>query len=85
MSDTVVKVDRSRASALEAAVSAGGAASVQEAVETALDAWLAEQSLAKLPDETLRRLWREGLESGDAGALDLDALKAEARRAPGAP
>ncbi len=85
MSDTLVKVDKSRAAALAAAVSAGGAASMQDAVENAVDAWLADQALAILPDEALQRLWREGLESGDAGALDLAALKAEARRAARAP
>lgn len=83
MSDTFVKVDEKRAAALEAAVSIGSAASVQAAVESAVDAWLAEQALAQADDETLRRLWDEGLASGDAGALDFSALKADARgRAP---
>ncbi|MCR6646360.1 MAG: hypothetical protein NVV62_18505 [Terricaulis sp.] len=79
MSDTFVKVDEKRAAALEAAVSSGGAASVQAAVDSAVDAWLAEQALAQTDDETLRRLWDEGLASGDAGILDFAALKAEAR------
>jgi Arc/MetJ-type ribon-helix-helix transcriptional regulator len=85
MSDTLVKVDRSRTAALQAAVSAGGAASVQDAVECAVDAWLAEQALANLPQEALQRLWQEGVRSGDAGTLDLDAVKAEARRLAGVP
>lgn len=85
MSDTLVKVDQARALALEAAVSAGGAASVQEAVESALDAWLTEQTLSQLPDDVLRRLWREGIESGVASALDLNALKSEARHIANTP
>ncbi len=85
MSDTLVKVNKSRAAALQAAVSAGGAASLQDAVECAADAWLAEQALANLPQEDLQRLWQEGVQSGDAGALDLDAVKAEARRLAGIP
>ena len=85
MDDTHIKVDENRVSALKAAVSAGGAASVQAAVESAVDAWLAERALAVLPDDVLRTLWRGGVESGDAGAIDFDALKAEARRIVGAP
>lgn len=82
MSDTTIFVDDERAEALKAAVSAGGAPSVQAAVETAVDAWLAEQTLAQASDETLQRLWREGVESGDAGEIDFALLKAEARRTP---
>lgn len=85
MSETLVKVDESRTAALLAAVSAGGAESVQDAVDSAVDAWLADRALTHLPDEALRRLWREGLESGDAGGLDFGALKAEARAAALAP
>jgi len=80
MSDTTIKVDEGRAAALKAAVSAGGASSVQDAVESAVDAWLTDQALSKANDETLQRLWREGIESGVAGEIDFGALKAEARR-----
>jgi len=82
MSDTLIHVDEERAEALRAAVSAGGAASVQAAVESAVDAWLAEQALQSVSDQALQVLWREGVESGDAGPIDLAAVKAEARRAP---
>lgn len=77
MSDTLIKVGETRAAALQAAVAAGGAASVQDAVDSAVDAWLADQALSNLPDETLQRLWREGVASGDAGALDLAARFSE--------
>ncbi len=80
MDDTLIKVDQVRAAALKAAVSAGGAKSVQDAVESAVDAWLTDQALAHVSDEKLQELWREGLESGDAGEIDFAALKAEARR-----
>jgi Arc/MetJ-type ribon-helix-helix transcriptional regulator len=80
MSDTVIKVDENRAAALEAVVSAGGAESVQAAVESAVDSWLTDQALNKASDEALHRLWSEGLNSGVAGTIDFAALKAEARR-----
>jgi len=79
MSDTIIRVDEERAKALAEAVSAGGAPSVQAAVERALDAWLQEQALAQVSDETLKKLWDEGVASGDAGPLDLQALLKEAR------
>lgn len=85
MADAVIKVDAQRVKALKAAVSAGGARSLEAAVESALDAWLTEQALAQASDEALQRLWREGVDSGDAGELDFEALKAEARRTYGAP
>lgn len=80
MSETTIKVDEARAAALPAAVSSGGAASVQEAVESAVDAWLTDQALNQVSDEALQRLWREGVESGVAGKIDFAVLKAEARR-----
>ncbi|KAF0174646.1 MAG: hypothetical protein IV086_01165 [Hyphomonadaceae bacterium] len=83
MTDTLISVDETRAAALQAAVSAGDAVSVQAAVESALDAWLADQALAHVSDEALQALWREGVDSGDAGALNFADLKAQARR--GAP
>ncbi len=79
MSKTVIRVDDERVAALEAAVSAGEADSVQAAVESALDAWLTEQMLKRVSDAKLQQLWRDGLESGEAGTLDLEALKREAR------
>ncbi|MEJ0059301.1 MAG: hypothetical protein WDM79_06940 [Terricaulis sp.] len=85
MNETLIKVDEDRAAALEEAVSAGGAPSVQAAVESAVDAWLTDQALANLPDEALQRLWREGIDSGVAGEVDFEALKAEARRIASAP
>ena len=80
MSDTLIKVDECRAEALQSAVFAGGAASIQAAVESAVDAWLLDHAINQASDEALRKLWDEGLGSGSAGAVDFEALKAEARR-----
>lgn len=79
MGENTIKVDENRAAALEAAVTAGDAASLQEAVEKAVDAWLTDRAFESLSDEVLQKLWREGVESGDAGEIDFTALKAEAR------
>ena len=64
--------------------SAGSATSVQAAVDSAVDAWHAKQALLRVRDEMLQRLWRDGIDSGDAGAIDFAALKAEDRRTTGA-
>lgn len=85
MSDTLIKVDERRAAALKAAVSAGGAESVEAAVESAVDAWLADQALARASDEMLQKLWCEGVASGEGAEIDFEALKAEARKARNAP
>lgn len=69
MSEIAIDLDDERIARLQAVVDAGLAASVQEAFECAIDAWLAEQALSKLSDEELQRLWCEGIESGDAGEL----------------
>jgi antitoxin ParD1/3/4 len=79
MTDTLIPMDDERAEALKAAVSAGEAPSLQEAVASAVDAWLTDRALGNVSDEALQRLWQEGIESGDAGAIDFNALKAEAR------
>ena len=59
-------------------VESGRNASTSEVVQEALlllersDEWQADH-------RRLRQAWTDGLESGDAGALDFDDLKAEAR------
>jgi Arc/MetJ-type ribon-helix-helix transcriptional regulator len=84
MKDAVFKLDEARAEAIAAAVSAGGAESLQAAIESALDAWLADQALARLPDDVLRRLWDQGVAEGETEPADFDALKAAARALVGA-
>ena len=52
---------------------------VEDTIRTALRLLesVDQQEVQKL--ETLRDAWREGIESGDAGELDFDELKKEAR------
>ena len=52
MSDTLIPVDDERAEALKAAVSAGDAPSLREAVASAVDAWLAERALNDVYSES---------------------------------
>ena len=49
-------------------------------VRDALTAWKHRRALKRNADAALRRLWRDGLESGPGRFADLAALKSEARR-----
>lgn len=40
-----------------------------------------EEALTLASDAVLQRLWRVGVESGDAGEVDFEELKIEARKA----
>lgn len=79
MPDTTLHLDPNRAAALKDAVDSGDAASLQAAVELALDAWLAQRRFDRLSDTELSTLWAEGEASGLAGELDFACLKQEAR------
>lgn len=63
------------------AVESGEYASSSEVIREALREWNRKRFWREREMEEIRRLWREGLESG-AGrfAGDIDAIKAEARR-----
>lgn len=66
---------------ITAAVSHGEYASAEDAVAGAVAEWRAGRKLdASLDDEELRKLWREGIESGPGRALSIDEIKGEARR-----
>lgn len=82
MVDTILHLDTDRATALQEAVASGEADSVQDAVDHALDAWLAQRRFEKIGDAALAAIWAEGEASGDAGTLDFAKLKAEARILP---
>jgi len=61
------------------AVDAGEYASTSEVIRDALRAWnLARRQRAVALDE-LRRLWREGVESGDSVAVDASDVKRRGR------
>jgi len=64
---------------VKAKVAAGRYASSSEVIREALRLMekIEQQEAEKI--EFLRAAWKEGLDSGDAGALDFDALKKEAR------
>jgi antitoxin ParD1/3/4 len=60
------------------AVASGAYASANEVVEDALRCWMERSALAADVD-ALKRLWREGIESGQSEALDMDDIKRAAR------
>jgi antitoxin ParD1/3/4 len=66
---------------IAAAVSCGEYASAEEVVAGAVAQWRASRRLdASLDDEELRRLWREGIESGAGRNMSIDGIKGEAQR-----
>jgi antitoxin ParD1/3/4 len=66
---------------ISAAVRSGEYASADEAIGEALTEWRAIRHLDGAIDrEELRRLWREGIESGPGTGMSIDEIKEEARR-----
>jgi antitoxin ParD1/3/4 len=61
---------------IKAKVESGRYASADDVVRKALQ--LLERA-EQLETDQLREAWREGVESGDAGSLDFDALRKTAR------
>jgi antitoxin ParD1/3/4 len=60
-------------------VGSGRYTSASEVVREALRLLEQRDSREAEKLETLRKAWREGIDSGDAGELDFAALKAQAR------
>jgi antitoxin ParD1/3/4 len=67
------------AAAVRRAVASGEYASASEVVREALRLWRAHQAAREYEVEELRRMWREGLESGPATPLDVAEIKAKGR------
>jgi antitoxin ParD1/3/4 len=67
------------AAAVRDAVATGEYASASEVVREALRLWKAHQIARARELEELRRMWREGLDSGPTSPLDFAEIKAEAR------
>ena len=74
--DMTVSLTDELASFVETKVSDGGYRSSSEVV---LEALRRMANAEAQETEALRRAWQAGLVSGDAGELDFDALKREAR------
>lgn len=62
------------------AVETGEYASCGEVIREALRDWNRKRSLQEKEVDGIRRLWKEGLESGAGRFADMRAIKAEARR-----
>jgi len=67
-------------SELAAAVDSGEFESENDAIRAAVAQWRAERLVERMSVDELRRLWREGVESGDGRFGAIDEIKAEARR-----
>jgi antitoxin ParD1/3/4 len=77
-----VAVPSEMAELLSRAVESGDYASVSEVVREALRDWKQHQELRSIEREELRRLWREGLESGPPMPMTparWEAIKARGR------
>ncbi len=61
-------------------VQSGEYASASEVVRDALRFWKAHQAAREREVETLRQLWREGVESGPSRPLDMAEIKRKARK-----
>ena len=64
---------------IRTAIATGEYASTSEVVRDALRAWKRQREDRALAIEELRRLWRQGVESGDAGPLDAEDIKRRGR------
>jgi antitoxin ParD1/3/4 len=62
------------------AVESGEYASGSEVIREALWEWKLKRSVQKQELEDLRRLWKEGIESGSGHFHDIEEIKEEARR-----
>ena len=62
------------------AVDSGKYGSASEVIREALRDWALREPLRAAEVERLRRAWSEGLASGDPAPLDMEAIKASARK-----
>jgi antitoxin ParD1/3/4 len=83
MSETeqiTVSLPRDVVERLRAAVAAGAYASVSEALARAAIIWDAEQRMPEMDDATLKRLFDEGMVSGEPVEITIAEIKARALR-----
>jgi antitoxin ParD1/3/4 len=65
---------------LKEAVETGEYTSASEVIRDALRYWKERRTQQDIGAEELRRLWREGIESGPGRFESINAIKKEARR-----
>jgi antitoxin ParD1/3/4 len=65
---------------LKEAVESGEYTSTSEVIRDALRSWKARRAMQEREIEELRRLWDEGIKSGEGRFSSIDEIKAEARR-----
>jgi antitoxin ParD1/3/4 len=65
---------------LKEAVESGEYTSTSEVIRDALRSWKARRAMQEREVEELRRLWDEGIKSGEGRFSSVDEIKAEARR-----
>jgi antitoxin ParD1/3/4 len=65
---------------LKQAVESGEYTSTSEVIRDALRSWKARRAMQEREVEELRRLWDEGINSGEGQFSSIDEIKAEARR-----
>ena len=75
-----IALTRDMAALVRQAVESGEYASSSEVVRDALRAWKTKRDLREKQIEELRRLWREGLESGPGRFEGIEDILTEARR-----
>jgi antitoxin ParD1/3/4 len=68
------------ATEVKSAVQRGEYASESDAVLGAVAEWRVQRVVEKIGVEELRRLWREGVDSGPGHSMSVEEIKAEARR-----
>ena len=61
------------------AIATGEYASTSEVIRDALRAWKQVRQSQAIAIDELRRLWRDGVESGPGGLLDADDIKRRGR------
>jgi antitoxin ParD1/3/4 len=66
--------------AIRAAVASGEYATTSEAIRDAIRDWQHKRELHQESVRRLRELWDEGVASGSAGPVDMNALRDEARK-----
>lgn len=67
------------AAEVRAAIATGEYASTSEVIRDALRAWKRAREERAAGLDELRRLWREGIESGDSAPLDAEDIKRRGR------